>query len=50
MGMSDGGNDGLFELAEKAAPDENRLMPAERTYLKSSKTVSVEEAATAGKF
>lgn len=44
MGMSAGGNEGLFKLAEAAAPDENRLMPNERTYQKSSKTVSVEEA------
>lgn len=44
MAMSFGGNEGLFKLAESAAPDENRLMPSERTYLKSSSTVSVEEA------
>lgn len=44
MSMSSGGNEGLFKLAESAAPDENRLMPSERTYLKSSSTVSVEEA------
>ena len=42
--ISSGGNEGLFKLAENAAPDENRLMPAERSYIKSSKTVSVEEA------
>ena len=37
-------SDNLFKLAEKAAPREDRLMPAERTYLKSSKTVDVMEA------
>lgn len=44
MGMSEGGNEGLFKLAEAAAPAEDRLMPTERTYLKSDKMVSVEEA------
>ena len=44
MSISSGGNESLFRLAESAAPDENRLMPSERTYLKSSSTVSVEEA------
>lgn len=42
--MSNGGNTGLFQLAEKAAPREDRLMPTERTYLKSSATVSINEA------
>ena len=42
--ISSGGNEGLFKLAENAAPDENRLMPSERSYVKSSKTISVEEA------
>lgn len=42
--MSAGGNDGLFKLAENAAPDENRLMPAERTYPKGVGAVSLEEA------
>lgn len=42
--MSEGGNEGLFKLAEAAAPAEDRLMPTERTYLKSDKMVSVEEA------
>lgn len=42
--FSGGGNEGLFKLAENAAPDENRLMPSERKYLRSSKTVSVDEA------
>ena len=44
MSMSAGGNDGLFKLAENAAPDENRLMPAERTYPKGVGAVSLEEA------
>lgn len=42
--MSNGGDAGLFQLAEKAAPREDRLMPTERTYLKSSATVSINEA------
>lgn len=44
MSMSSGGNEGLFKLAESAAPDENRLMPSERVYRQSTSTVSVEEA------
>lgn len=42
--MSAGGSEGLFKLAESAAPDEHRIMPSERRYLPSSTTVSVEEA------
>lgn len=42
--MSEGGTSNLFSLAENAAPAEDRLMPAERTYPKSSATVSVVEA------
>lgn len=44
MGMSAGGNEGLFKMAESAAPDENRIMPVERKYLKTDKTVGVNEA------
>lgn len=44
MSMSFGGNEGLFKLAENAAPDENRLMPSERKYPQSTSMVSVEEA------
>jgi len=44
MSMSAGGNDGLFRLAEQAAPDDHRIMPTERTYLKSAKTVSLNDA------
>ena len=44
MKMSAGGSEGLFKLAESAAPDEHRIMPSERRYLPSSTTVSVEEA------
>lgn len=44
MGMSAGGNDGLFKLAENAAPDDDRIMPVERKYLKTDRTVGVNEA------
>ena len=44
MSMSEGGNEGLFKLAESAAPDPNRLMPTERTYVKTSKTLDLSEA------
>ena len=44
MAMSSDKVSDLFKLAENAAPDENRLMPAERTYKRTSETVSVEEA------
>ena len=44
MSMSEGGNEGLFRLAENAAPDPDRLMPSERTYAKSGTTVSLQEA------
>lgn len=42
--MSSGGNAGLFDLAEKAVLDDNRLMPSDRTYPKSSNTISINEA------
>lgn len=42
--MSAGGNAGLFDLAENAALDDNRVMPSERTYPKSGSTVSINEA------
>ena len=44
MSMSDGGTEGLFKLAEQAAPDPNRLMPTERTYAKTSKTINLSDA------
>lgn len=44
MSMSDGGNEGLFKLAEQAAPDPNRLMPTERKYAKTSKTLNLSDA------
>lgn len=44
MGMSDGGNEGLFKLAEQAAPDPNRLMPTERKYAKTTKTLQLSDA------
>ena len=44
MSMSDGGNEDLFKLAEQAAPDPNRLMPIERKYAKTSKTLNLSDA------
>lgn len=44
MSMSDGGNEDLFKLAEQAAPDPNRLMPTERKYAKTSKTINLSDA------
>ena len=44
MSMSDGGTEGLFKLAEQAAPDPNRLMPTERKYAKTSKTINLSDA------
>ena len=44
MSMSEGGNEGLFKLAEQAAPDPNRLMPTERKYAKTSKTINLSDA------
>ena len=44
MSMSEGGNEGLFKLAEQAAPDPNRLMPTERKYAKTTKTLQLSDA------